>query len=634
MTLDIVTDLPPPGAAASGYEIGAQAFADAAEATDRPDHKTLRDAVLRARRRNDVAAMIDLAATMRRHFPAAAQGYDIGVFALRTTGRLDEAEAVLRDAETRFPGAAWVAGHAGWIAHRRGDPHEAERCWEAARAADPNHEESYRGSAELFRKADRLDEAAAVLTEALARFPKSRWVLANWALLAHAQSDHAEAERRWAAAALVLPDDRDIAFRHATARSLEDRRYVRDWPAALIRLAVVTQRFPDFAKAWAARIEGLRATGSRDDAERLAADCLERMPDEPALALEYAATVAAESGAPAADRLIAAAARFPENAALQSRIGEALVRLGRFDEADRLYEAALRRHPGSFDLACGYAEAAMRRGDWTAALQRWAAPRRLDAYHFRVQRGLLDTHVALGGRSTLATVDAGSLAADAASDLAEIYRHFESLGGTGQGCEFGRVQRDAGVEPIGLLRWSLVMPGNLVKALNERFQGVGTPQQTVLGFYQHSNLDDPEYWCGDSKYETRMHTFVRKRDMAEAEMFAQCCRRMAYLRRQLIEDLEDAEKIFVYKIYERNLRDEEIAALHRAMRSYGDNTLLYVRYADESHPSGTVDPVAEGLLIGYISGFNVSPDNVERPPDLPAWNAICRSALAIVNSRR
>jgi hypothetical protein len=110
-------------------------------------------------------------------------------------------------------------------------------------------------------------------------------------------------------------------------------------------------------------------------------------------------------------------------------------------------------------------------------------------------------------------------------------------------------------------------------------------------------------------------------------MFAQTCRRTAYLRRQLLEDLEEGEQIFVYKFHRRNLTADELASLHRAVRSYGDTALLYVRYADAAHPSGTVEQADIGLFVGYISGFNVSLENEARPIDLPAWDKICRGAL-------
>ena len=222
------------------------------------------------------------------------------------------------------------------------------------------------------------------------------------------------------------------------------------------------------------------------------------------------------------------------------------------------------------------------------------------------------------------------------TERTRLFWQFESLGGSGQGCEFGIVQRIAGgAEPLGLLRWSAVAPEKLLEALKVRFEGVGTPAQTFIDFYSTNDPSNPEYRCRDTRFETVMHTFIFKKDMAEEKMFAQTCRRMAFLRRKLIHDLEEGDKIFVYKIFQRNLSDEELVELHQAMRSYGNNTLLYVRYSNEHNPSGTVVEVEDGLLIGYISGFSMTfPEGRPRTPDLPAWTSICKAALALHLAKR
>jgi hypothetical protein len=43
--------------------------------------------------------------------------------------------------------------------------------------------------------------------------------------------------------------------------------------------------------------------------------------------------------------------------------------------------------------------------------------------------------------------------------------------------------------------------------------------------------------------------------------------------------------------------------LHAAMRRHGDVTLLQVRWHDATHPAGTVESAAPGLLLGYIDRF-------------------------------
>ena len=89
-------------------------------------------------------------------------------------------------------------------------------------------------------------------------------------------------------------------------------------------------------------------------------------------------------------------------------------------------------------------------------------------------------------------------------------------------------------------------------------------------------------------------------------MLAQVCRRLKFLSQKLIADLKSGEKIFVYKITARSLTRTELAGLRAAMARYGDNTLLYVSYADPDHPDGSVELVEPGLIIGYIDRFAMS----------------------------
>jgi hypothetical protein len=65
------------------------------------------------------------------------------------------------------------------------------------------------------------------------------------------------------------------------------------------------------------------------------------------------------------------------------------------------------------------------------------------------------------------------------------------------------------------------------------------------------------------------------------------------------------------------------------MRSFGDNTLLYVRYSDAEHPNGTVEVEAPGLLIGYIDRFAVGPSGETLGPNTDSWVDICQKAYQI-----
>jgi hypothetical protein len=204
----------------------------------------------------------------------------------------------------------------------------------------------------------------------------------------------------------------------------------------------------------------------------------------------------------------------------------------------------------------------------------------------------------------------------------DLAMQFESLGGSGHGCEFGLFQRHFGAEPLGLLRWADLGDDLLIKALESRFEGVGLTANTIVFNPEHSD----EWWTRDTRYWMAMRSFVKTADVNLDEMTVQVCRRLQFLRRKLIEDLEAGEKIFSFKNMYYNLTDVDVARLHAAVRSYGHSTLFYVRYADDGHPAGTVEAKEPGLLIGYIDHFAFSPDNKLIMPVNDAWLALCDRA--------
>ena len=86
---------------------------------------------------------------------------------------------------------------------------------------------------------------------------------------------------------------------------------------------------------------------------------------------------------------------------------------------------------------------------------------------------------------------------DAALGLSErdLAMRFESLGGTGHGCEFGLFQRHFGAEPLGLLRWADLSHHLLTRALESRFDGVGLPENTIV--FNPAGSD--EWWTKDTR---------------------------------------------------------------------------------------------------------------------------------------
>ncbi len=78
----------------------------------------------------------------------------------------------------------------------------------------------------------------------------------------------------------------------------------------------------------------------------------------------------------------------------------------------------------------------------------------------------------------------------------DLVRHFESLGGAGRGAEFGGFQARFGVETPGLLSLADLSAKLLIQALEQRFEGVGEPETTII----FRPNDSKEWWTRDTRY--------------------------------------------------------------------------------------------------------------------------------------
>jgi len=213
----------------------------------------------------------------------------------------------------------------------------------------------------------------------------------------------------------------------------------------------------------------------------------------------------------------------------------------------------------------------------------------------------------------------GAPAADRVLNDTEVVSRFE---GIGINCEFGFVQRQFGADPAALLRWASLPYDLLIKALQNRFSGVGDPTYTTFERF----WGDGEYATRDTRYDMTSHTQERDVPPQRREaLFAQHCKRLAWLRRAFIEGLEDSVKIFVRVDYEA-LTDAQAHALFGELNKYGRNRLLIAR-ADPAR-DGAVEILRPDLCIGYISGFSrweAVPSYVQHE----SWLAMLRNALSM-----
>lgn len=210
-------------------------------------------------------------------------------------------------------------------------------------------------------------------------------------------------------------------------------------------------------------------------------------------------------------------------------------------------------------------------------------------------------------------------------DLPRLAMSFESLG---ENCEFGLVQRRCDAEPLGLLRFSSTYLRGLIRGLDTGFEGLGEPDDIEPKLEGDAQK---EYMIHEKKYGLIYHTFVYEGQRSLRLMREQEITRLKFLRRKFMEELEVAEKIFVYK---RNapVSEEEILPLLMALRRHGGNTLLWVVPAEKDRPPGTVELAMPGLLKGYIDRF--APDENAHDFSFDGWMKVCANAWLLARLRK
>ncbi len=211
--------------------------------------------------------------------------------------------------------------------------------------------------------------------------------------------------------------------------------------------------------------------------------------------------------------------------------------------------------------------------------------------------------------------------------LEKLLMHFECLG---DNCEFGLVQRQAGAEPLGLLRFASpcvpieVRLQTVADALERRFSGLGS-LETV-----HLRLEgDPqrrEYLVHESAYQLLHHTFMHEGEVDPEDFRRKEARRLIFLRDKLMADLAAGEKLWVWKS-NIPLSFGDVRRLLDVLRRFGSNTLLWVDVADPQHPPGTVERIEIDLLKGCVDRF--APYDDASNISFESWYAVSRAAYAL-----
>lgn len=202
-------------------------------------------------------------------------------------------------------------------------------------------------------------------------------------------------------------------------------------------------------------------------------------------------------------------------------------------------------------------------------------------------------------------------------DDRDLVLRFESIG---DNCELGLVQRHAGAEPLGLLRFAGTPLRNLLRGLNARFANIGDPGHVRI------SPENGEYMIKLTKYDFTYHSHVKIGEMEPEVLHKQQCRTLRFLADKLISDLETPSKILVFRQNEP-LSASDLVDLRIALSVYGPSILLWVQKALPGHPPGSVEVADERMMVGYVRRLAER----ETVPDLDcaSWMQVLRRAHAI-----
>lgn len=208
--------------------------------------------------------------------------------------------------------------------------------------------------------------------------------------------------------------------------------------------------------------------------------------------------------------------------------------------------------------------------------------------------------------------------------LPQLAMQFESLG---ENCEFGLFQRRCDAEPLGLLRFSSTFMRNLIRGIDNGFDGLGAIEDIEPRL---EGAPRKEFMIHEKRFGLVYHTFVYDGERSVWLMREQESARLKFLRRKFMEELESTGKIFVYKF--GGVSEEEILPLLMALNRYSEATLLWVVPVERDRPSGSVEVVMPGLLKGYIDRF--APEDNAHDFSFEGWLKVCANACVLAKLGR
>ncbi len=573
---------------------------------------------------------LHFAALLRRASPRLPAGYAVASGTLRSLRRADEAEVIIASGLEVAGYSPRLMEESARVAEARGDNDLAFQRWDLVRQRHPHLPLGFLGAIRLSQRLMQSPLAKQLIAESLVAFPDSHPVLLVAARTASQSKQLDKAMDHWRRLIDLRPEDPALQVEAALAVIVKGNPHPKHVQQALEMLTKVQAGFPDHVPAYTAYLRVLREARRVDEAEAAAALWTIRFPHDMELGRVWASLAEdRQDYGETARRLHVVRGGVALTGKFEAAYVRALSLAGRVDEAEAACLAALAGVPDDSALLGEYANLATRQGEWREALRR--ARRALElrpadrSIHGLVRRAQAHT-VGLEGAEEDAAAQEPVRTDEAGAAAAEFFTRFESLGATAGGCEFGIVQRHFGAEPLGLLRWASIRPDGLVELLDNRFEGFGSEEHTALNV-QRVSAQHQEYFIQDKSCGFWSHTFVKVEDTPYERMLKLSLRRMMFLRSKLLEDLQAAEKIFVYKFSVRP-EDELLDRLFASLQTYAACTLLCVTRADSDHPAGTIETIRPGLLLGHATMFMESATGGETGIDTNQWRLFCEAAAA------
>ena len=319
--------------------------------------------------------------------------------------------------------------------------------------------------------------------------------------------------------------------------------------------------------------------------------------------------------------------RFPEDERIWAKLVRQHREAGRLQSAEVVLAEGLAKAQQSKFLSAEGAVLAQARGDLDEAARRWRAgieryPRWPEAVlvHNVIQsaRAVRELDMALEQGAQPPDTDHLFLASSeqGGEQARALLSRFESLG---EDFRFGFVQRYYGAGAPGLFKYARIAPANLVAALDKDLAEIIEARDAVL------ILQPRDWFVRVPRAGLEILTLLEPVD--PDGFLVRMRRRLRHLAMKLLEDLREGSKIFVLKAH--NLGDDEISALHAAVRRHGAGSLLCVRRAAEGHAPGSVEPRDNGLWVGHLPPGGLM-DKFYRD----VWIAICTAVAAAAPAGR